>query len=89
MLLFLSPQAQKKELLTSLGSGTDLFAQDLLEKVSGQVKENSFISSSLSLAKLAHSQSQGRGKSSTSSGAAGSSCAPGLSSYSSLLEYNK
>ena len=72
----------------SLGSGTGLFAQDLLEKVSGQVKEDSFISN-LSLAKLACSQSQGRGKSLASSGAASSSRAPGSSSYSSLLDYSR
>ena len=73
--------SQRSELLVSLGSGTDLFAQDLLKKISSQVKEDSFHSSS-SLAKLVCSQSQGRRKSSASSGAASSSCAPGPSSYS-------
>ena len=77
--------AQKGELLISPGSGTDLFAQELLKVVSGQVKEDSFISSSSSLAKLARSQLQGRGKSSASSRAAGS--APGSSS--SPLDYSR
>ena len=54
--------AQKRELLNLPSSGSDLFDQSLLEKVSGQVKENSFISSSLSLAKLARLQLSGRGK---------------------------
>ena len=45
--------AQKRELLVTLSSRTALFAQDLIEKMSRQVKEDSFISSSLSLAKLA------------------------------------
>ena len=35
--------AQKRELLISPGSGSYLFDQDLLEKVSGQVKADSFI----------------------------------------------
>ena len=52
--------AQKRELLITLGSGTDLFDQHLIEKVSAPVKEDLFISCSLSLAKLAHSQLQGR-----------------------------
>ena len=81
--------AQKRELLISPGSGSDLFDQELIEKVSGQVKEDSFVSSSSSLAKLARSQSQGRGKSSMSSGAAGSSRAPGSSIYSSPLDYSR
>ena len=44
--------SQKREQLVSLGSDSSLFDQSLLERVSGQVKEDSFISSSLSLAKL-------------------------------------
>ena len=51
--------AQKCELQVTLGSGTALFDQDLLEKACDQVKGDSFISSSLSLAKLARSQSLG------------------------------
>ena len=38
---------QKRELLVTPGSDMALFDQSLLEKVSGQVKEDSFISSSL------------------------------------------
>ena len=75
--------------MITLGLGTALFAQDLIENVSGQVKEDSFISSSLSLAKLAHSQSLGRGKSSASSRAAGSSRVAGPSGYLSPLDYSR
>ena len=86
MPLFLCPPLKKREFLNSPGSGSDLFDQGLPEKVLGQVKEDSFISSSLSLAKLAHSQSSGRGKHASSSGTAGSSRA-GPSGYSSPLDY--
>ena len=41
---------QKLQLLVTPGSESSLFDQSFLEKVSGQVKEGSFISSSLSLA---------------------------------------
>ena len=43
---------QKRELLVTPGSSTVLPAQDLIEKLSGQVKEDSFISSSLSFPNL-------------------------------------
>ena len=66
-----------------------IFLPKTISKVSGQVKEDSSISSSLSLAKLARSQSQERGKSLASSGTAGSSRAPGSSSYSSPLDYSR
>ena len=46
-------QAQKRELLVSPGSASGLFDHSLLEEVSSQVKEDSFISSSLSMAKMA------------------------------------
>ena len=46
-------QAQKRELLVSPGSASGLFDQSVLEKISCQVKEDSFISSSLSMAKMA------------------------------------
>ena len=81
--------AQKRELLISPGSRSDLFDQELIEKVSVQVKEDSFISSYLSLVKLARFQSQRRGKSSASYGAAGSSHAPSSSTYSSLLDHSQ
>ena len=80
--------AQKCELLVTLGSGDSLFSQDLLKKVSGQVKENS-ISSSLSLAKLTRLKSLGRGKSSSSAGTVGSSQGTGSSGFSSPLDYGR
>ena len=49
---------QKQELLVAPGSDMSLFNQSLVGKVSGQVKEDAFISSSLSLAKLAKSGSR-------------------------------
>ena len=81
--------SQKRELLVTPGSGESLFVQDLVGKVSGQVKDDSFISSTLSLAKLARSQSLGRGKSSSSSRTAGSSQGAGSSGYSSPLDYSR
>ena len=81
--------SQKRELLITPGSGDSFFDQYLLEKVSGQVKEDSFISSTMSLAKLASSKSIGRGKSSSSSGLSGSSQGAGSSGYSSPLDYNR
>ena len=78
--------SQKQELLITPGSDSSLFDQGLLEKVSSQVKEDLFISSSLSMAKLARSQMSGRGKSSSTSGAVSSSRV-GASGYSSPLHY--
>ena len=49
-------QARKHGLLVSPGSASGLFDQSILEKVAGQVKEDSFISSSLSMAKMAQSR---------------------------------
>ena len=78
--------SQKCELLVSPGSASFLFDQGLLEKISSQVKEDSFISSSLSMAKMAQSHTFGRGKSSSSSsGSAGSSSQAGPSGYQSPL----
>ena len=81
--------SQKRELPITLGSGDSLFDQDLLEKVSGQVKVDSFISSTMSLSKLASSKSIGRRKSSSSSSLSGSSQGAGSSGYSSPLDYNR
>ena len=81
--------SQKRELPITPGSGESLFSQDLLKKVSGQVKEDSFISSTVSLAKLARCQSLGRGKSSSSSGTSGSSLRSGFSGYTSPLDYGR
>ena len=71
--------ASQKRNLVSPGSDSSLSDQSLLEKVSGQVKEDFFILSSLSLAK-----SGGKIKSSSSSS---SSVAVGSSRYSSPLYY--
>ena len=72
---------QKRELLVTPWSDMSLFDQSLLERVLGQVKEDSFISSSLSLAKLAKSGSRGRSSGGAAQGA-GSSC------YSSPLKFS-
>ena len=76
--------SQKRELRVSPCSGSSLFDQELLEKASGQVKEDTFISSSLSLAKLASAKSGGKRKVSSSSGSS-----QGVSSlhYTSPLEF--
>ena len=74
--------SQKCELLIT----PSLFSQGLLEKVSCQVKEDSFISSTMSLAKLAWPRPLGRGKSSSSSG---SSHGAGSSGYTSPLDYGR
>ena len=79
-------QAQKRELLVSPGSASGLFDQSLLEKISSQVKEDSFISSSLSMDKMAQSRPFGGGKSSSSlSGSSGSSSQAGPSGYQSPM----
>ena len=76
-------RAQKRELLVSPCSTSGLFDQSLLEKVSSQVKEDSFIFSSLPMAKMAQFRRQfGRGKSNvSSSGSAGTSSQAGPSGY--------
>ena len=48
-------QVQKRKLTVAPGSSDGLFDQDLLEKVASQVKEDAFVSSSMSMAKLAQS----------------------------------
>ena len=79
-------RAQKRELLFSSCSASGLFDQSLLEKVSSQVKEDSVISSSLSMAKMAQSRPFVGGKSSSSSsGSAGASSQAGPSGYQSPL----
>ena len=69
--------SQKQELLVTPGTDSALFDQSLLEQVSGQVKEDSFISTSMAMAKLAGAKSGGKTKSSASS--ASSSFAGGSS----------
>ena len=46
---------QKRELQVASATGDFLFDQDLLEKTSGQVKEDTMISSNVSLSRLARS----------------------------------
>ena len=58
---------QKRELLVSPGSGDFLFDQSLLEKTLGQIKEDSIITSSVSLSKLAKSGLCAKSLSSSSS----------------------
>ena len=53
--------SQILELLVSQGSDLSLFGQSLLERISGQMKEDAFISSSMSLAKLAGATFLARG----------------------------
>ena len=62
---------QKRELQVASGSGDFLFDQELLEKTSGQVKEDSIISSNVSLSRL--SRSGFRGKRSASDASSSSS----------------
>ena len=63
---------QKRELLVSPGSG-DFLDQSLLKKTSGQVKEDSIITSSVSLSKLAKCGLCGKRPSSSSSSSSRSS----------------
>ena len=51
---------QKRELQVASGYGDFLFDQELLEKTSGQVKEDSIISSNVSLSRLARSGFKGK-----------------------------
>ena len=73
-------QAQKRGLLVSPVSASDLFGHGLLVKISSQVKEDSFLSSSLSMAMMAQSCTFDGGRSSSSSTADSSSRA-GPSGY--------
>ena len=58
---------QKRELQVTSGSGDFLFDQELLEKTTGQVKEDSIISSNVSLSRLARSGFRGKRSSSDAS----------------------
>ena len=79
-------QAQKRELLVSPGSTSGLFDQSVLEKISSQVKKDSFISSSLAMAKIAQSRTfYGDKSSSSSSVSSGSASQAGPSGYQSPL----
>ena len=65
--------AQKRELLVTPGQDSYLFDQSLLERVSGKVKEDSFISTSMAMAKLAGAKPSGKVEANSSSVAKGSS----------------
>ena len=60
MYLFRCPSPQKHELQVASGSGDFLFNQELLEKTSRQVKEDSIISSNVSLSRLARTGFRGK-----------------------------
>ena len=66
-------QVQKRELMVSPGSSEGPFDRGLLDKVASQVKEDAFVSSSMSMAKLAQSESSGKAGRSASSWASRSS----------------
>ena len=70
-------QVQKRELMVAPGSSDGLFDQGLLEKVASQVKEDAFVSSSMSMAKLAQSGSFGKAGRNASSGSARSASGSG------------
>ena len=61
-------QVQKRELMVAPGLSNGLFDQGLLEKVASQVKEDAFVSSFMSMAKLAQSGSSGKAGRNASSG---------------------
>ena len=62
----LSVPQKKRELQVTSGSRDFLFDQSLLEKTTGQVKEDSIISSNVSLSRLARSGMRGKRSSSSS-----------------------
>ena len=66
-------QVQKCELMVTPGLSAGLFDQGLLERVASQVKEDAFVSSSMSMAKLAQSRSSGKAGWASSSGSSRSS----------------
>ena len=70
-------ESVKRDLLAAPGSDSLLFDPELLERLVSQLKEDSLISSTASLASLSKSASRGRGRSSSSE------------RYSSLLEHSR
>ena len=74
-------QVQKRELMISPGSSQGLFNQGLLDKVASQVKEDAFVSSSMSMAKMAQSGSSGKAGRNASSGSFRASSGAGPSGY--------
>ena len=82
-------QVQKRELTVAPGSSDGLFAHDLLEKVASQVKEDAFVSSSMSMAKLALSGSSGKPGRNAVSGSARSASGSGSSGYQSSRSFGE
>ena len=80
-------QVQKRELTVAPGSSDGLFDQDLLEKVASQVKEDAFVSSSMSMAKLAQSGSSSKTGRNAASGSACSASGSGSSGYQSSRSF--
>ena len=74
-------QAQKRELTVAPGSSDGLFDQDLLEKVASQIKEDAFVSSFMSMVKLAQSGSSGKTGRTAASGSTRSASGSGSSGY--------
>ena len=72
-------QVQKRELTVAPGSSDGLFDQDLLVKVASQVKEDAFVSSSMSMAQLAQSGSSNKTGRNAASGSARSASGSGSS----------
>ena len=72
-------QVQKRELTVAPGSSDGLFNQDHLVKVASQVKEDAFVSSSMSMAELAQSGSSDKTGRNAASGAARSASGSGSS----------
>ena len=79
-------RVQKRELTVAPGSD-GLFDQDLLEKIASQVKEDAFVSSSMSMAKLAQSGSSSKTGRNAASGFARSASGSGSSCYQSSRSF--
>ena len=82
-------QVQKWELTVAPGSSDGLFDQDLLEKVASQVKEDAFVLSSMSMAKLAQSGSSSKTGHNAASGSARSASGSGSSGYQSSCSFGE
>ena len=82
-------QVQKRELMVTPGSSAGLFDQGLLERVASQVKEDAFVSSSMSMAKLAQSGSSVKAGRASSSGSSRSSSGAGPSGYQSSRSFGQ
>ena len=77
-------QVQKREFIVTPGSSAGL-----LERVASQVKEDAFVSSSMSMAKLVQSGSSGKAGRASSSGSSRSSSGAGSSGYQSSRSFGQ